>query len=75
MQQDTDLEYERYKDWDFSKATPAKHPAVLELRAQKQKHDKLMAFFDADVQDTIIQHDTPQDRMRVNAILRALYIT
>lgn len=73
-----DIEYERYKDWDFSTATRgAKHPATIKLQARKKAHDEqlrhLSEFFDNDVIDTIIQHDNEHDRQRANTVLRALF--
>ncbi|OAV23405.1 hypothetical protein AO372_0008 [Moraxella catarrhalis] len=72
-----DIEYERYKDWDFSKAKKTKHPAILELQARKQAYDQrqqhLLEFFDRDVIETIMQHDNEHDRERANTVLRALF--
>ncbi|WP_373777862.1 hypothetical protein [Glaesserella sp.] len=73
--QDTDLEYERYKDFDFSGATRTKNPKILEMQARKKAHDDLVSFFDSDVQEVIKQHNTPQDRMRVNQMIRLLFAT
>lgn len=73
--QDIDLEYERYKDFDFSGAKPTQNPMILQARARKKIHDDLSVFFDSDVVQVIRQHSTPQDRMRLNAVIRALYIT
>lgn len=73
--QDIDLEYERYKDFDFSGAKHITDPKILEARARKKAHDDLVSFFDSDVQEVIKQHNTPQDRMRVNQMIRLLFAT
>ena len=44
--QDIDLEYERYKDFDFTGATHTKNPKILEMRARKKAYDRFMDFFD-----------------------------
>ncbi|WFF39024.1 hypothetical protein LU290_01980 [Moraxella nasibovis] len=72
--QDIDLEYERYKDFDFSGATHTKNPKILEMQARKKAYDKFMTFFDTEVREIILNHDTPQDRMRLNAVIKALYV-
>lgn len=66
-----DLEYERYKDFDFRGAKPISNPKILEARARKKAYD---ALFDDDVQKLLEQHNTPADRVRLNAIIRALYV-
>lgn len=71
--QDIDLEYERYKDFDFSGATHTKNPKIVQMRAKKKAYDKFMAFFDSEVQEIILKHDTPQDRARLNAVIKVLY--
>ena len=72
-----DIEYERYKDWDFSKTKKTKHPTILELQARKQAYDQrqqhLLEFFDRDVIDIIMQHDNKHDRERANTVLRVLF--
>lgn len=73
--QDTDLEYERYKDFDFSNAKPTKNPKILEMRAKKKAYDAFVSFFDDDVQKIVIEHNEPQERARLNAVIRALYAT
>ncbi|MDO5651483.1 MAG: hypothetical protein Q4G13_05030 [Moraxella sp.] len=73
--QDVDLEYERYKDFDMSGASPTKNPKILELRARKKAYDVFMSVFDDDVQKIVIEHDSPQNRTRLNAVIRALYTT
>ncbi|WP_163598224.1 hypothetical protein [Moraxella catarrhalis] len=67
-----DIEYERYKDFDFSGAKPTQNPKILEARARKQVHD-LSKFFDHDVIEAIIRHDNEHDRERANTVLRALF--
>lgn len=74
MQHDTDLEYERYKDWDFSNAKKAQNPVILELQARKKALDGLPAtFFDQDVQEMLFKHNNAHDRARANTVLRALF--
>ena len=68
----TVIEYERYKDFDFSGAKPIQNPKILEARARKQAHD-LSKFFDYDVIEAIKKHDNEHDRQRANTILRALF--
>ncbi len=51
-----DIEYERYKDWDFSNAKPAnKHPLVKKL--QDNVKTKQQAF-DDDVTNWVVKQDT-----------------
>lgn len=73
--QDIDLEYERYKDFDFTGATRTNNPKILEMRARKKAYDRFMDFFDKEVQDIVLSHDTPQDRTRLNAVIKAMYTT
>ena len=73
--QDSDLEYERYKDFDFSGATRTTNPKILEMRARKKSYDRFMDFFDKEVQEIVLNHDTPEDRTRLNAVIKALYAT
>ena len=73
--QDIDLEYERYKDFDFSGATRTTNPKILEMRARKKSYDRFMDFFDKEVQEIVLNHDTPEDRTRLNAVIKALYAT
>ena len=73
--QNIDLDYERYKDFDFSGATPTKNSQILQARARKKAHDDLSSFFDSDVQEVIKQHNTPKDRERLNTMIRVLFAT
>ncbi len=73
--QDIDLEYERYKDFDFSGATHTKNPKILEMRARKKAYDRFLAFFDTEVQEIVLNHDTPQERVRLNSVIKAMYAT
>lgn len=74
--QDTDLEYERYKDFDFSGAKRITNPKILEARARKKAYDAFMSLFDEDVQQIIVENqNNQQDRTRLNAIIRAFYAT
>lgn len=73
--QDTDLEYERYKDFDFSGAKRITNPKILEARARKKAYDNFMKLFDDDVQKIVIEHDTPKDRERLNTMIRLLFAT
>ena len=45
----------------------------IEQVSQTQTLDDLVNFFDSDVQEVIKQHNTPQDRMRVNQMIRLLF--
>lgn len=73
--QDIDLEYERYKDFDFTGATRTNNPKILEMRAKKKAYDRFMEFFDTEVREIVLSHDTPQDRTRLNAVIKAMYAT
>lgn len=75
--QDIDLAYERYKDFDFSGATHTKNPAILEMRARKKAYDAFMSLFDDDVRQILVeqQNKSPQERTRLNAVIRAFYAT
>lgn len=73
--QDTDLEYERYKDFDFSGAKRITNPKILEARARKKAYDNFKKLFDDDVQKIVIEHDTPKDRERLNTMIRLLFAT
>lgn len=75
MQQDIDVEYERYKDWDFSNATPTKNPTILKLQARKQAYDRLMNMLDDDVQELITKHESPKNNAMINAVIRAVLTT
>ncbi|STZ70246.1 Uncharacterised protein [Moraxella caprae] len=66
------------KDFDFTTAKPVSQvPALQQLRKayQESKQDDFMRFFDSDVQQAIQQYDTPQHRIRLNNVIRALYAT
>lgn len=67
------------KDFNFATAKPVSQvPALQRLRKAYQEStqsDDLMSLFDSDVQEIIKQHNTPQDRKRLNAVIRALYMT
>lgn len=74
---DSDLEYERYKDWDMSGARSVRlNPMIKQLQDNLGivPPNDFMEFFDRDVRQIITQHNTPQDRARVNAVIRALYV-
>lgn len=74
--QDTDLEYERYKDFDFSGATRTKNPKILEMQARKKAYDAFMSLFDDDVKQIIVENqNNQQDRVRLNDVIRAFYAT
>lgn len=70
-----DLDYERYKEFDFSGATHTKNPKILQAQAKKRAYDAFVELFDSDVRQICIEHNTPQDRIRLNAVIRALYMT
>lgn len=66
------------KDFDFTTAKPVSQvPALQQLRKahQESKQDDFMRFFDSDVRQAIQQYDTPQHRIRLNNVIRALYAT
>ena len=73
--QDIDLEYERYKDFDFTGATRTNNPKILEMRARKKAYDRFMDFLDNEVQNIGLSNDTPQERTRLNAVIKAMYAT
>ena len=75
MQQDIDVEFERYKNWDFSNAKPTTNPTILKLQARKKAYDTLMNVLDDDVQELIANQENPQDKARLNAVIRAMFIT
>ena len=68
-----DFDFERYKDFDFSGATRTTNPKILEMRARKKAHDTLLQLFDEDVQQLLAQQQSPQQKARLNAVIRALY--
>ncbi|MDO5652071.1 MAG: hypothetical protein Q4G13_08080 [Moraxella sp.] len=74
-----DFDFERYKSLDFSNAKPARlNQKIKQLQDNlevAQAKDNLSSFFDNDVQKAIREHNTPQDRVRLNAIIRALFAT
>lgn len=66
------------KIFDFETAkTVSQVPALqrLKIAHQSNQEGNLSDFFDSDVQRAIKEHDTPQDRARLNAVIRALYLT
>lgn len=72
----TDKNFQYYKNLDFSNARRAnENPVIKELQARKREHDAALArLLDGDVQEAIVHIDTPEDRARINAVLRALLI-
>lgn len=75
MQQDIDVEFERYKNWDFSNAKPTTNPTILKLQARKKAYDTLMNVLDDDVQELIANQENPKEKARLNAVIRAMFIT
>lgn len=66
------------KDFDFTTAKPISQvPALQQLRKayQESQKDDLLSLFDDDVQQTLKLHNTPQDRIRLNAVIRAMFAT
>lgn len=65
------------KEFNFSTAKKVSEiPALQQLRkAYAESQDDLSSFFDDDVKKVIRQHSTPQDRVRLNAVIRALFAT
>ncbi|WP_435939618.1 hypothetical protein ACSF85_10135 (plasmid) [Moraxella bovoculi] len=75
-----DFDYGRYKSLDVSNARPARlNPKIKQLQDNlgvvAPQQNELSSFFDKDVQEVIKQHNTPEDRLRLNAVIRALYLT
>lgn len=76
-----DFDFERYKDLDFSNAKPLRHnPKFKKFQddiktIQSQEQDRFLSQFDNDVRETIIRHSTPNDRERLNAMIRLLFGT
>lgn len=74
-----DFDFERYKSLDVSEARPARlNPKIKQFQNNLgivAPQDDFMRFFDSDVQQVIKQHNTPQDRVRLNNVIRALYAT
>lgn len=67
-----------FNGFDFDNANPIKHPLIAKAQAQakaSKNQDDLIGFFDNDVQQVIRQHNTPQDRLRVNQMIRLLFAT
>lgn len=55
-----------------------KHDFMAKMQANakaKDEQNRLDSFFDVDVQQTLRMHNTPQDRVRLNNVIRALYST
>ncbi|STZ08379.1 Uncharacterised protein [Moraxella caprae] len=74
-----DFDFERYKSLDMSKARPARqNPKIKRLQDNlgiAPPQDDLMSLFDSDVQETLKLHNSPQDRMRLNTMIRVLFAT
>lgn len=76
-----DFDFERYKGLDFSNAQPLRHNPKFkkfqdDVKAiQSQEQDRFLSQFDNDVRETIIRHSTPNDRERLNAMIRLLFGT
>lgn len=51
------------------------NPTILKLQARKQAYDRLMNMLDDDVQALIVSNDSPQDKARLNAVIRAMFAT
>lgn len=64
------------KNFDFTTAKPVSQvPALQQLRKayQDSQQDDLLSLFDSDVKQTLKMHNTPQDRMRLNTMIRVLF--
>lgn len=72
-----DFDFDRYKSLDISTAKPARlNPSIKKLQDNLNMtapQDELTSFFDTDVQEAIRRHNTPQDRERLNTVIRALF--
>ncbi len=75
MQQDTDFDFEYYKNLDFSNAKPTTNPTILQFRARKKAYDTLMNVLDDDVQELIANQENPKEKARLNAVIRAMFAT
>lgn len=76
-----DFDFERYKDLDFSDAKPLRHNPKFkkfqdDVKAmQSQEQDIFLSQFDNDVKEAVIKHSTPNDRERLNTMIRVLFGT
>ena len=52
----------------------ARNPYKADLHALIRENYR-QVFFDKEVQDIVLSHDTPQDRTRLNAVIKAMYAT
>lgn len=66
-----DLEYERYKDFDFSGAKRITNPKILEARAKNKAQDACTALFDEDVAKWLAEQN-PEIKRHVNAMVRSV---
>lgn len=71
-----DFDFERYKNLDASNARSARlNPTIKKLQDNLTEQSQLAEFFDSDVKEAIKQHNNPQDKARLNAVIRAMFIT
>ena len=71
-----DFDFERYKNLDASNARPARlNPTIKRLQDNLVEQSQLAEFFDNDVKEVIKQHNNPQDKARLNAVIRAMFAT
>lgn len=70
-----DIDY--FDGFDFENAKPIKHPLIAKAQANiaTSLDVEVLNFFDDDVLEIIKHHNTDEHRLRVNAVLRALFIT
>lgn len=74
-------DFERYKGLDFSDAKPLRHNPKFkkfqdDVKAmQSQEQDIFLSQFDNDVKEAVIKHSTPNDRERLNTMIRVLFAT
>lgn len=73
--QENNFDFEHYKNLDFSDARPARlNPKIKAFQEHKKEHDTMvLEQLDDDVQEMIKQHRTPQDRQRLNTMIRVLF--
>lgn len=66
-----------FDDFDFDNAKPIKHPLIAKAQTNiaTTPNVEVLNFFDDDVLEIIKHHNTDEHRLRVNAVLRALFLT
>lgn len=62
-----------FDGFDFDNAKPIKHPLIAQAQRSLKEQSHLANCFDSDIQQIIKQHNSPQDRERLNAMIRVLF--